>query len=424
MNVHRARKIDYWIGVPLCFALTALRRLGKALGLGRYGPAASPQNLLFIELSEMGSAVIAAPMLRKAAERYPQANLHFLVFEEIADSVRILGIIPDANVITIRSKSAWSVIWTGLWAVRALRQRGIDTAIDLELFSRVTAILGYLSGARRRVGFDRFHSEGCYRGNLLTHRVAYNPHQHIALNFFALLFALDAPADEVPMLKRALPLELARPVRLAVSEERKRAIRQKLQALNPSFSATRQLVLLNPVGGDLLPLRRWPLRNYCELAQRLLANPDLQLGITGTAKEKPAAQAICEHVEDPRCLDLTGQTTFRELMDLYSIAGLLITNDSGPAHFTGLTDIKAIVLYGPETPRLYGSLSPSVVCVTTRFACSPCVSAINHRHSPCADNRCLQQLNVDAVHQLALDLLAGKSPDFSNPLFYSPWVAR
>ena len=58
-----------------------------------------------------------------------------------------------------------------------------------------------LSGASRRVGFYRFHNEGLYRGEMLTHRVAYNPHIHVAKNFVALVDALLAATPTVPYSK-------------------------------------------------------------------------------------------------------------------------------------------------------------------------------------------------------------------------------
>ncbi len=53
-------------------------------------------------------------------------------------------------------------------AVRALRKIHIDTVLDCELFSRVSAILSYLTGARRRVGFERHTQEGLYRGSFIN----------------------------------------------------------------------------------------------------------------------------------------------------------------------------------------------------------------------------------------------------------------
>ena len=71
------------------------------------------------------------------------------------------------------------------------RRNTIDAAVDLELFSRFSGLLTGLSGAHQRVGFYRFHNEGLYRGDMLTHRVAYNPHiPHSPRSTIALVDAL------------------------------------------------------------------------------------------------------------------------------------------------------------------------------------------------------------------------------------------
>ncbi|MTV59214.1 glycosyltransferase family 9 protein, partial [Streptococcus pneumoniae] len=64
--------------------------------------------------------------------------------------------------------------------------------MDLEGFSRVTAVLGFASGASRRVGLHAFHGAGSYRGDLLTHRLAANPIQHAGDAFSDLVDALGA----------------------------------------------------------------------------------------------------------------------------------------------------------------------------------------------------------------------------------------
>ena len=63
-------------------------------------------------------------------------------------------------------------------------------------------------------------------------------------------------------------------------------------------------------------------------------------------------------------------------LQLFHQSVLLITNDSGPAHFASLTPIKSITLFGPETPVLYGPLGPDAVHLFAKLACSPCLSAM------------------------------------------------
>jgi len=53
-------------------------------------------------------------------------------------------------------------------------------------------------------------------------------------------------------------------------------------------------------------------------------------------------------------------------------------------------------LFGPETPALYGSLGNSI-SITANLACSPCVSAANHRKTPCHNNVCMQAISVSQV---------------------------
>ena len=139
------------------------------------------------------------------------------------------------------------------------------------------------------------------------------------------------------------------------------------------------------------------MKNYCELAKKILQE-DAYIVITGVNSEKKDALEICKSVNyNERCIDFTGKTTIKELIDLYNVSRIIITNDSGPNHFASLTPIKIIVFFGPETPKIYGTLSPNAVIFYSNFACSPCVSAFNHRRTPCKDNKCLQIIKVDDV---------------------------
>src|SRR5262249_29790448 len=126
------------------------------------------------------------------------------------------------------------------------------------------------------------------------------------------------------------------------------------------------------------------------------------------------AQAIAERVKSDRLVDLTGKTSLAELIDLYNVADLLVTNDSGPAHFAALTDIHVVGFFGPETPRLYAPLTDRCTVMYSDFACSPCVSAFNQRRSVCTNNRCLTHLSVDAVSDVVNGIL-NRVPLVANP---------
>ena len=122
----------------------------------------------------MGSTILAEPAMQKL-KKASGAELYFLIFDSCKESLQLVNTIPPQHVCVIRDKTFFTLAWDVLRYVFWTQRQGIDTVIDLELFSRFTALLTFLSGAPRRVGFYAYHHEGLYRGELLTHKVSYNP---------------------------------------------------------------------------------------------------------------------------------------------------------------------------------------------------------------------------------------------------------
>jgi hypothetical protein len=74
-----------------------------------------------------------------------------------------------------------------------------------------------------------------------------------------------------------------------------------------------------------------------------------------------------------------------------------------------MTPIASIVLFGPETPQLYGSLSPRAINLHKPLSCSPCLTAYNHRRSPCdGNNVCLKSIAPGEVLAAADQLLGAR----------------
>jgi ADP-heptose:LPS heptosyltransferase len=403
MNVDTMRAVDRRAGIPLTFLLTLVLRLKEFL----IPPAAArPKRILFIELSEMGSTILADPALRKARERLG-AELFFVIFARNRASLDLTGTVPPENIFTLRETSLLALAWDTLRFLRWTRQQGIDTVVDLELFSRFTALLTGASGAVNRAGFHRFCGEGLYRGEMLTRRVAYNPHLHIAKNFIALVNSLLTEEPELPYCKQMIgDEELALPT-ARFAEEALNAMRRRVTEYYSEYVPARhRLVLINPNASEMLPQRRWLPERYAELIQLVLAAaPDVLVLITGAPAERNEAAEQCQAADNPRCINFAGAVKLAELPLLYSISLLMVTNDSGPGHFSAVTSLPTFVLFGPETPKLYGSLGNSTP-IFAGLACSPCVSAANHRKTPCADNKCLQAITTAQVFEQIKPLLA------------------
>lgn len=403
MKTSTLRTVDRVVGVPACALLTLHRKL-----FGR-GPTGKPGRILFVKLAEQGSTVLAERAILDAVARVGRANVYFLVFTENRFILDVMGLIPEENVLTIDSTSIPAVVWSILAALRRMRALHLDTAIDLEFFARSSVIMAYLSGAGRRVGLHPFEGAGPWRGDLLTHRVNYNPYVHTGDFFRLLVAALDQPPSRFPAYDGPPPSSEGQPV---TPRPPAPADLQAIRGLLTAWLGRDEvppIVLLNANSSDLVPLRRWDGDRYIELARRLLAaRADLHIVFTGRPDEAAGAGRLADAVASPRCASLAGRTTLGQLLALYSISQVLVTNDSGPAHFATLTPIDVVTLFGPETPSLFAARTPRNHVIWAGLGCSPCVNAFNNRLSACRDNVCMQRITVDAVLAETLAALAAR----------------
>ena len=400
ISVNTMRAIDHWVGVPLCAIASPLVALMDGIKnvFGR-GPEV-PKKLLFIELSEMGSAILVDPAMRNAQAR--GAELFFLIFKSNRASLTLLNTVKPENIFTIDSSSLGGLIKDTLRFLIIAHRHRIDTVIDLELFSRFTALLTGLCGARRRVGYHIFHGEGLWRGFMLTRKVHYNPHIHITKNFLALIHAAFAKEIEVPFSKIQIPDSEVRLEQAVINPKALEKVRERIEKLAKEAGVEytqgkNRLILINPNASDLLPQRRWAQQRFSELIQGIHQQyPSDLILITGSPAEFDYVEKVRVVANIKNALNFAGQVSFIELPPLYTLSDVMVTNDSGPGHFSAVTPLRTVVLFGPETPALYGSIGNSIP-ITANLACSPCVSAANHRKTPCQDNVCMQAITVSQV---------------------------
>lgn len=357
-------------------------------------PQVPPRRILVILLSEMGSLVLAHAMFTRLKRKYPGASIHALVFTKNREVLDLLGVMPPENVLTVSDKSLTELAGDALAVVRAMRTLAFDVVIDCELFARVSSIFSFLSGAPVRVGFFRHTQEGLYRGTFINRQVMYNPYTHLTQQFVGLVDAIDSRT--IPAAKDALLPALEPPPQLQFPASELEEVFSRLEADFPGVKG-KSLVLVSPSGG-ILPIRAWPIEHYRTLCTNLLADGHA-VGIIGLQGDKPFGQDLEAHCASPHCVDLTGYTkSVRHLLALFHRASLLITNDGGPGQFAAITPVPTIILFGPETPVLYGTLSRNSHCFHLGIPCSPCLTAYNHRSSPCdGDNQCLKRIAPEQV---------------------------
>jgi heptosyltransferase-2 len=98
---------------------------------------------------------------------------------------------------------------------------------------------------------------------------------------------------------------------------------------------------------------------------------------------------------------LTGETDLAETIAVLSVADLLVTNDTGPAHISAALERPTLVIFGPTNPLTTRPFSPTADIIRRPPDCAPCML----RDCP-IDHRCMTAITPEEVFLRAVELLA------------------
>jgi heptosyltransferase II len=330
----------------------------------------------------VGDAVIALPALRELRQILPNAHITLVSRPGAAD------IFIDADFVDevlIYDRTGLGSTWR---QAREWRRRKFDLAL---LFQNAfeAALIAFLSGASVRMGYDTDR-----RGLLLTHSLplpAWKDERHESLYYLNIVAELER------LLSGQAPTETTKPrFDLHVSEDRKRNALQLLREHGARMNAP--LMVLCP-GSINSRAKRWPAERYAELADRL-ADSGADVALIGSPGELDVSNEVSEHARRPPIV-LTGKTTVAEATAIISIADVLITNDTGPAHIGAALKTATIVIFGPTNPLTTYPFSDSAEIIRHPPDCAPCML----RDCP-IDHRCMTAITPAEVFERASALMS------------------
>ena len=396
MHPDTMRLIDRWAGIPLCLLTSIFCFIKSALKTKSDNSSNqdSPEIIVFLGLAEIGALVVAFPAIEQVRKKYPKSRVCFITAPAGLQTLKLMGFGPDE--ILLISTSSLSGMFVDLFKIRKNFSGKSVSAVILEPFTRISALLSVWIGASKRIGCYRFYNEGSYIGYFLTHRLVYNSHLHASQTYFALAIALSEPISTEPLLKDKIPSQIGNRLKIKINGDDQKDLRNRLKLEYPEVTFEK-IILVNANASDIVPLRKWPRNRFVELGVKLLENSKITIILTGSPEEKNVCDDLAMQINPARTVNFAGKTSFKELIALYSISDLLITNDSGPVHFASTTDIPILALYGPETPKIFGPMSPQAKVISMGLACSPCISVFNQKKSYCSDNQCMKQISVQMV---------------------------
>lgn len=212
---------------------------------------------------------------------------------------------------------------------RELRAVGYPLAIDLQRIQK-SALLAKLSGARRRIGFDRARTKEL-AWLWSTERLAPGPdHEHMLERYAAAARHLGWSGEP----RRELPRD---PLADAWAAERLAECAEPPTLLNLGASK---------------PANRWDPERWGELARRLA--DDGPVAFTGGPGDREAADRALAAAGGAPVLDWVGASSLLQLIALCRVARRMVTCDTGPMHIAAAVGLPVTALFGPADPRRTG----------------------------------------------------------------------
>jgi len=363
MTINFMKFVDEYVGK---FLITILALFPKK---GNVRSDRNIRKILLIKFWGIGSITLSTPLLVQLKKLWPSAEIHYLTLESNAE---LCSLIIEINYLhTVSLATAATFIRTLMRVILALRKHRLDIVYDLEFFTNISAIVSFLTGTQRRIGFVNSHKKSDKRKLLYTETMEFKGDIHVAKNFLCLANP-NAPI--------VFP-EFRSPVAVNV--------------LNPDSLS----VILNINAGPLAYERRWDMNEFEQLAGHLIMNHKAHIFIIGSREERGYVGCFASKLKNNNSVtNLSGKLTMAGLVQLIRSSHLVITNDSGPLHIASAMNVPTISLFGPETPLRYGSLSNRHLTFYAGLWCSPCMTVSNLKTVNCINHtQCMKQIRFTEI---------------------------
>jgi heptosyltransferase-2 len=370
--------------------LAAERRhlAGKsALGESKPGPD-QIKRIVVRGTNWVGDAVMTVPALRELRRVLPSAHITLVSRPGTAD-IFVDADFIDAVLLYERTglRSAWTQ--AGEW-----RRRRFDLALLFQNAFEAAAI-AFLARVPRRLGYDADH-----RRKLLTQPIplpAWKHERHEIFYYLNLVAELERTLYSASVVESGESLESNQPqFALTVSAERQQRAKEFLRKRGLLPDAP--LVLLCP-GSINSRAKRWPAERYAAVADHFAA-AGASVALIGSPAEMEVSKDVSLHTIDKPTV-LTGKTSVAEATAIISVADVLITNDTGPAHIGSAVGTPTLVIFGPTNPLTTRPFAPNAEIIRQKPDCAPCML----RDCP-IDHRCMTAISPEEVFARATAMMS------------------
>jgi len=320
------------------------------------------RKILIIKPSALGDIVHTLPFLAAVRERYPDAEIHWVVARGLHRFLEGHAMITR---LWIMDKEQWKqprrlrrslaeIVRFG----RGLRREHFDVSIDLSGLLR-SGLVTWAAGARERLGFSD-SDEGSpffYNRKIVGGDAIHAIDRYLKL---ARLMDCDVAGIRYPM----APLPDSTPLLDSLPEE---------------------FCVITPSAGK--KANRWPAERFGALAASL----PLPSVIVGGQSDTSVAETVVQH-GGGQATSVAGKTGLKELVTLIGRARFMVCNDTGPMHIAAALGVPVFAIFGPANPVRTGPYGEIHTVIQRNMDCAPC-----YRWQPCDHWQCMLDLSVQEV---------------------------
>jgi heptosyltransferase-2 len=333
----------------------------------------------------VGDAVMATPAMRALRTHFASAQIIGVMKPYVADVLE--GAPWLDHVIHLDRGGSWAHAWPAV--AMQLRQLKIDLAILFPNSAR-PALVAWLAGCRRRVGYNRYA-----RGPLLTDRLTPLRDRRGRRVPAPIIDAYNLLAEHVGCPNPTHRMELFTMPR---DEAQADTVWQQT-----GLKDMREVVCLNP-GAAFGSAKHWPVEYFVRLARELADRRGSGVMVLCGPAEREMAKQIAVGARRPTVHSLADHPVSIGLTKAcVKRSSLLVTTDSGPRHFAAAFDRPVVTLFGPTHIAWTETFYPGAVHLQKKVPCGPC----QKRVCP-LDHRCMLWLEPVEVHAAAVRLLEGQ----------------
>lgn len=347
------------------------------------------KRLLIIRPDHLGDALLATPAIKQLRRAHPDLQIHVLCGPWSAELLARFPAIDQVRPLPfpafVRERRADNAYLLALrWSRRLREAGGYHCAIIMRPDDWWSAMLAYLAGIPRRIGYHHANV-----APLLTERQALR-HEHAVLQNLRLVKAWTGETDRADI-RLEIPLNTADSAFIEGRLAELDINRQRLICIHPGSGAASKL---------------WQVDKWAALADSLRSSLDCAIVFTGAASESKLVAAI--RAQMTQAGHSIGATSIGQLAALYAKASLVLGPDSGALHVAAALQTPTIALFGPADPvefAPWGDPARQVVFASD-LACAPC-RILDWRDDDPAFHPCVRDIKVDQVLNAALRILSG-----------------